>query len=138
MIITVKQLRQNNQVFAPQTIAEAVLVNTDTKVITLDEALDKKIENIHNAENKDLNIVKQGVNVVIEHSNQIQGTDIISPKQFSVDNNGHIKNIIPVNPLEVNVGNDNIYYDGSQRITLQLGDDFTINNNILTLRWNNL
>lgn len=138
MIITVKQLRQNNQVFAPQTVAEAVLVKKNTEVITLDKILDKKLENIQVIDNSGLNVQKQGVNVVIGHSNQIQGTDLISPKQFSVDNNGHIKNITPVNPLEVNVGNDNIYYDGSQRITLQLGDDFTINNNILTLRWNNL
>ena len=139
MIITVKQLRQNNQVFAPQTVAEAVLVNdNDTQVITLDKMLNRKLENIQTTDNSGLNVQKQGVNVTIEHSNQIQGTDVISPKQFSVDNNGHIKKIIPVNPLEIDINNNTISYDGSQKSSLQFGDDFIKNEDIITLNWNNL
>ena len=138
MIITVKQLRQNNQVFAPQTVAEAVLVKTDTQVITLDKMLNRKLENIQITDNSGLNVKKQGVNVTIEQSNQIQGTDVISPKQFSVDNNGHIKKIIPVNPLEIDINSYTVSYDGSQKSSLQFGDDFIKNDDIITLNWNNL
>lgn len=42
MILTVKQLSQNNEIIAPQTVAEAVLVKNNDTVIRLDTLLSYK------------------------------------------------------------------------------------------------
>ena len=49
MELTIKQLKQHGQIFVPQTTAEAVLVKDGEdgeKVITLDNMLERKIEQI--------------------------------------------------------------------------------------------
>ena len=44
MELTIKQLTQHGQIFIPQTTAEAVLVNNNGEIITLDSVLKNKID----------------------------------------------------------------------------------------------
>ena len=133
----VKVILADDQVF-PQTVAEAVLVNDD-QVTTLDKVLPKKIEQIITPDNSGLTTSKQGTSVIVTHTNKIMSNE--APKSYLIqyDQNGHIVNIEPIKK-QITTVNNTIYsqYDGNADSNINFGDDFTINNNNISLRWENI
>ena len=133
----VKVILANDQVF-PQTVAEAVLVNGD-QVTTLDKVLPKKIEQIITPDNSGLITSKQGTQVVVTHTNKIIPNE--APKSYLIqyDQNGHIVSAEPIKK-QITTVNNAIYsqYDGNADSNINFGDDFIINNNNISLRWENI
>ena len=133
----VKVILANDQVF-PQTVAEAVLVNGD-QVTTLDKVLSKKIEQIITPDNSGLTTSKQGTSVVVTHTNKIIPNE--APKSYLIqyDQNGHIVSVEPIKK-QITTVNNVIYsqYDGNTDSNINFGDDFIINNNNISLRWENI
>ena len=133
----VKVILANDQVF-PQTVAEAVLVNSD-QVTTLDKVLPKKIEQIITPDNSGLTTSKQGTQVVVTHTNKIIPNE--APKSYLIqyDQNGHIVSAELIKKQIITVNNA-IYsqYDGNADSNINFGDDFIINNNNISLRWENI
>ena len=133
----VKVILANDQVF-PQTVAEAVLVNGD-QVTTLDKVLPKKIEQIITPDNSGLTTSKQGTSVIVTHTNKIIPNE--APKSYLIqyDQNGHIIRTEPIKK-QITTVNNNIYsqYDGNTDSNINFGDDFTINNNNISLRWEDI
>lgn len=130
----VKVILANDQVF-PQTVAEAVLVNGD-QVTTLDKVLPKKIEQVITPSNSGLTASKQGTSVVVTHTNKITPNE--APKSYLIqyDQNGHIINAEPIKK-QITTVNNVVYsqYDGNTDSNINFGDDFTINNNNISLKW---
>lgn len=133
----VKVILANDQVF-PQTVAEAVLVNGD-QVTTLDKVLLKKIEQVITPGNSGLTASKQGTSVVVTHTNKITPNE--APKSYLIqyDQNGHIINAEPIKKQITTVSNA-VYsqYDGNTDSNINFGDDFTINNNNISLKWEDI
>ena len=133
----VKVILANDQVF-PQTVAEAVLVNGD-QVTTLDKVLPKKIEQIITPDNSGLTTSKQGTSVIITHANKIMPNE--APKSYLIqyDQNGHIVSTEPIKK-QITTVNNAVYsqYDGNVDSNINFGDDFTINNNNISLRWEDI
>ena len=133
----VKVILANDQVF-PQTVAEAVLVNGD-QVTTLDKVLPKKIEQIITPDNSGLTTSKQGTSVIVTHTNKIIPNE--APKSYLIqyDQNGHIVSAEPIKK-QITTVNNTIYsqYDGNADSNINFGDDFIINNNNISLRWENI
>ena len=133
----VKVILANDQVF-PQTVAEAVLVNSD-QVTTLDKVLPKKIEQIITPDNSGLTTSKQGTQVVVTHTNKIIPNE--APKSYLIqyDQNGHIVSAEPIKK-QITTVNNAIYsqYDGNADSNINFGDDFIINNNNISLRWEDI
>ena len=133
----VKVILANDQVF-PQTVAEAVLVNGN-QITTLDKILPKKIEQIITPDNSGLTTSKQGTQVVVTHTNKIIPNE--APKSYLIqyDQNGHIVSTEPIKK-QITTVNNVVYsqYDGNVDSNINFGDDFTINNNNISLRWENI
>lgn len=133
----VKVILANDQVF-PQTVAEAVLVNGD-QVTTLDKVLPKKIEQVITPSNSGLIASKQGTSVVVTHTNKITPNE--APKSYLIqyDQNGHIVNTEPIKK-QITTVNNAVYsqYDGNTDSNINFGDDFTINNNNISLKWGDI
>ena len=133
----VKVILANDQVF-PQTVAEAVLVNGD-QVTTLDKVLPKKIEQVITPGNSGLTASKQGTSVVVTHTNKITPNE--APKSYLIqyDQNGHIINAEPIKK-QITTVNNSVYsqYDGNTDSNINFGDDFTINNNNISLKWEDI
>lgn len=133
----VKVTLANDQVF-PQTVAEAVLVNGD-QVTTLDKVLPKKIEQVITPGNSGLTASKQGTSVVVTHTNKITPNE--APKSYLIqyDQNGHIINAEPIKK-QITTVNNAVYsqYDGNTDSNINFGDDFTINNNNISLKWEDI
>ena len=133
----VKVILANDQVF-PQTVAEAVLINGD-QVTTLDKVLPKKIEQIITPNNSGLTTSKQGTSVVVTHTNEIIPNE--APKSYLIqyDQNGHIVSAEPIKKQIITINNA-VYsqYDGNVDSNINFGDDFTINNNNISLRWEDI
>ena len=133
----VKVILANDQVF-PQTVAEAVLVNDD-QVTTLDKVLLKKIEQIITPNNSGLIASKQGTSVVVTHTNKIMPNE--APKSYLIqyDQNGHIVSTEPIKK-QITTVNNAVYsqYDGNTDSNINFGDDFTINNNNISLKWEDI
>ena len=133
----VKVILANDQVF-PQTVAEAVLVNGD-QVTTLDKVLPKKIEQIITPDNSGLTTSKQGTQVVVTHTNKIIPNEALKSYLIQYDQNGHIVSTEPIKK-QITTVNNAIYsqYDGNAYSNINFGDDFIINNNNISLRWENI
>lgn len=139
MVLTVKQLKQNNQIIVPQTIAEAVLVKQNNAVITLDTALKNKQNTIITPEGSGLMQVEQNNSVILTHSTNITAND--KPKAILVqhDSHGHIIATTPMKKFTISVANTPIIeHDGSADNTLNFGDDFETDTNTIQLKFNNL
>ena len=133
----IKVILANNQVF-PQTVAEAVLINGD-QVTTLDKVLPKKIEQIITPDNSGLTASKQGTSVVVTHTNKITPNE--APKSYLIqyDQNGNIINAEPIKKQITTVNNDVFsQYDGNTDSNINFGDDFTVNNNNISLKWEDI
>ena len=133
----VKVILANDQVF-PQTVAEAVLINGD-QVTTLDKVLPKKIENIITTNNSGLTVSKQGTSITIAHTNKITPNEIPKSYLIQYDQNGHIVSTEPIKK-QITTVNNIIYsqYDGNADSNINFGDDFTINNNSISLKWEDI
>ena len=133
----IKVILANDQVF-PQTVAEAVLVNGD-QVTTLDKVLPKKIEQIITPDNSGLTTSKQGTSVVVTHTNKIIPNEVPKSYLIQYDQNGHIVNTEPIKK-QITTVNNAVYsqYDGNVDSNINFGDDFTINNNNISLRWEDI
>lgn len=133
----IKVVLANNQVF-PQTVAEAVLINGD-QVTTLDKVLPKKIENIITPNNSGLTVSKQGTSITIAHTNKITPNEIPKSYLIQYDQNGHIVSTEPIKK-QITTVNNIVYsqYDGNADSNINFGDDFTINNNSISLKWEDI
>lgn len=133
----IKVVLANDQVF-PQTVAEAVLINGD-QVTTLDKVLPKKIENIITSNNSGLTVSKQGTSITIAHTNKITPNEIPKSYLIQYDQNGHIVSTEPIKKQIITVNNI-VYsqYDGNADSNINFGDDFSINNNNISLKWENI
>ena len=133
----VKVILANDQVF-PQTVAEAVLVNDD-QVTTLDKVLPKKIEQVITPGNSGLTASKQGTSVVVTHTNKITPNEVPKSYLIQYDQNGHIVNTEPIKK-QITTVNNAVYsqYDGNTDSNINFGDDFTINNNNISLKWEDI
>lgn len=133
----VKVILTNDQVF-PQTVAEAVLVNGD-QVTTLDKVLPKKIEQIITPDNSGLTVSKQGTSITIAHTNKITPNEIPKSYLIQYDQNGHIVNTEPIKK-QITTVNNAVYsqYDGNTDSNINFGDDFTVNNNNISLKWEDI
>lgn len=133
----IKVVLANDQVF-PQTVAEAVLINGD-QVTTLDKVLPKKIENITTPNNSGLTVSKQGTSITIAHTNKITPNEIPKSYLIQYDQNGHIVSTEPIKK-QITTVNNIVYsqYDGNVDSNINFGDDFTINNNNISLKWEDI
>lgn len=133
----IKVVLANDQVF-PQTVAEAVLINGD-QVTTLDKVLPKKIENIVTPNNSGLTVSKQGTSITIAHTNKITPNEIPKSYLIQYDQNGHIVSTEPIKK-QITTVNNIVYsqYDGNADSNINFGDDFTINNNSISLKWEDI
>ena len=133
----IKVVLANDQVF-PQTVAEAVLINGD-QVTTLDKVLSKKIENIITPNNSGLTVSKQGTSITIAHTNKITPNEIPKSYLIQYDQNGHIVSTKPIKK-QITTVNNIVYsqYDGNADSNINFGDDFTINNNSISLKWEDI
>ena len=133
----IKVILANDQVF-PQTVAEAVLINGD-QVTTLDKVLPKKIENIITPNNSGLTVSKQGTSITIAHTNKITPNEIPKSYLIQYDQNGHIVSTEPIKK-QITTVNNIVYsqYDGNTDSNINFGDDFTINNNSISLKWEDI
>lgn len=133
----VKVILANDQVF-PQTVAEAVLINGD-QVTTLDKVLPKKIEQIITPNNSGLTVSKQGTSITIAHTNKITPNEIPKSYLIQYDQNGHIVSTEPIKK-QITTVNNIVYsqYDGNADSNINFGDDFTINNNNISLKWEDI
>lgn len=133
----IKVVLANDQVF-PQTVAEAVLINGD-QVTTLDKVLPKKIENIITPNNSGLTVSKQGTSITIAHTNKITPNEILKSYLIQYDQNGHIVSTEPIKK-QITTVNNIVYsqYDGNADSNINFGDDFTINNNSISLKWEDI
>lgn len=133
----IKVILANDQVF-PQTVAEAVLINGD-QVTTLDKVLPKKIENIITPNNSGLTVSKQGTSITIAHTNKITPNEIPKSYLIQYDQNGHIVSTEPIKK-QITTVNNIVYsqYDGNADSNINFGDDFSINNNNISLKWENI
>ena len=133
----IKVVLTNNQVF-PQTVAEAVLINGD-QVTTLDKVLPKKIENIVTPNNSGLTVSKQGTSITIAHTNKITPNELPRSYLIQYDQNGHIVSTKPIKK-QITTVNNIVYsqYDGNADSNINFGDDFTINNNNISLKWEDI
>lgn len=133
----IKVVLANDQVF-PQTVAEAVLINGD-QVTTLDKVLPKKIENIITPNNSGLTVSKQGTSITIVHTNKIIPNEIPKSYLIQYDQNGHIVSTEPIKK-QITTVNNIVYsqYDGNADSNINFGDDFTINNNNISLKWEDI
>ena len=133
----IKVVLANDQVF-PQTVAEAVLINGD-QVTTLDKVLPKKIENIITPNNSGLTVSKQGTSITIAHTNKITPNEIPKSYLIQYDQNGHIVSTEPIKK-QITTVNNIVYsqYDGNVDSNINFGDDFTLNNNNISLKWEDI
>lgn len=133
----IKVVLANDQVF-PQTVAEAVLINGD-QVTTLDKVLPKKIENIITPNNSGLTVSKQGTSITIAHTNKIIPNKIPKSYLIQYDQNGHIVSTEPIKK-QITTVNNIVYsqYDGNADSNINFGDDFTVNNNNISLKWEDI
>lgn len=133
----IKVVLANDQVF-PQTVAEAVLINRD-QITTLDKVLPKKIENIITPNNSGLTVSKQGTSITIAHTNKITPNEIPKSYLIQYDQNGHIVSTEPIKK-QITTVNNIVYsqYDGNADSNINFGDDFTINNNNISLKWEDI
>lgn len=133
----IKVVLANDQVF-PQTVAEAVLINGD-QVTTLDKVLPKKIENIITPNNSGLTVSKQGTSITIAHTNKITPNEFPKSYLIQYDQNGHIVSTEPIKK-QITTVNNIVYsqYDGNADSNINFGDDFTINNNNISLKWEDI
>ena len=136
-MIAIKQLKSGNKVFFPQTIAEAVIVQDEQGISTLEQTLQRKIEHITSTE--ELSITKENGSIEITHSGNIEPNEVPEPLLVQHDNKGHIVYTKPYGKIYVKVMDEtHKTYSGTDDVDISFGDDFQIQDDNITLRWNNI
>lgn len=140
MELKIKQVQQNGETFAPQTVSEAVLVKDNSQILTLDKVLNKKIETISTPTGSGLSSFSQGKSVIITHSNIITSNTEPESLNIQYDSHGHIVNTTPTQPLILTVDNTQyVNYTGNSEQRVNLGDDFKLDEqNKVALKWKEL
>lgn len=140
MELKIKQVQQNGETFAPQTVSEAVLVKDNNQILTLDKVLNKKIETISTPTGSGLSSFSQGKSVIITHSNIITSNTEPESLNIQYDSHGHIINTTPTQPLILTVDNTQyVNYTGNSEQRVNLGDDFKLDEqNKVALKWKKL
>lgn len=140
MNITVKAVKQNNEQFAPITVAEAVLVKQPNGVKRLDEVLRIKLEGVSTPEGSGLTSSVDGNVVTITHVNSIYPNyENFKNVAIKYDNRGHIIGTQDIEPLNITIQDlPYLSYDGLQSGTMALGDDFASVNGKIQIRWNEI
>lgn len=139
MGLKIKQLKQHNEVFVPITAAEAVLVRHKGAIAPLTRVLDEKVETIDVSEDPSLEVQQSGPLVLLRHKSKITANDAPQPLLLRHDSAGHIVETQPMGRLTVKV-NDAVHLEvnGTNDASLNMGDDFTVDNLIIKLNWSNL
>lgn len=139
MKLEVKKLKRGNNIIAPLTIAEAVLVKDKDTVSTLDKVINKKVEVIKSTPESGIIVTRLGNIVDVSHTNQIVPNAAPQPMQIQYDNTGHIVNTLPLGKLTISVNSEKaIETNTINNQSLDFGDDFLKdNNNHIIIRWNN-
>lgn len=140
MKIPAKLLKQNEEHFAPITVAEAVMVKHSTGVRRLDEVLRIKLEGVITPVGSGLTSSNTDNSVIISHSNSINpSVDELKPYIIKYDSRGHIIEAGQFGTLRASVnGIPYADYNGSSSVMLMLGDDFVSDNGQIQIRWNEL
>ena len=140
MILTVKQLSQNQEIIAPQTVAEAVLVKNNDNVITLNTALSYKQDNIITPVSSGLKIIPQNNSVILTHTNSVEATDTLAPRLIKYDSTGHIIESAVEGTITIKINSETIIESGTQENqTINFGDDFRKDEqNNIGLNWKQL
>lgn len=140
MELNIKQLKQGSQIIVPQTTAEAVLVKQGENTVRLDQALDSKSNIIITPSGSGLINYSQGNTIILTHSNNISPNETLKPLSIKYDSHGHIVESSEVHPLKISVNStEYMSHTGIEENTLQLGDDFTTdNNNNIKLNWDEI
>lgn len=139
MGLKIKQLKQHDEVFVPITTAEAVLVRHSGTIAPLSRVLNEKIETIDVTEDPSLEVQKDGPLVLLRHTSKITANNAPQPLLLRHDSAGHIVETQPMGRLTVNVNNAvHLEVDGTNDTSLNMGDDFTVDNMIIKLNWCNL
>lgn len=137
LIVTQLYRKNSGTVIVPQTTSEAVLVKHSNVITTLDKVLDTKIENIITPVNSDLKAYKQGQNIILAHSNNIEPNNIPQNVKIQYDSHGHISNTIPIGKITITV-NDVEYLtnDSPQDQDIKFGENFDIDTDEkIQLKW---
>lgn len=136
-MLTIKQLKSGGKVFFPQTVAEAVVVQDEKGINTLADTLRRKIEEV--TVTNELTITSNSTSVKITHTNDIDENSTPEPLQIQHNSKGHIIVTKPYGKLFIKVNdNDEKEYSGATDVALNFGDDFQMNQDNITLRWNNI
>ena len=140
MILTVKQLTQNGEIIVPQTTAEAVLVKTQSNVVTtLNRVLETKQNIITTPAGSGLSLYDQGNGAILTHSNNITVNSIPEHLLIQHDSHGHIIASEKIGSKIISVQNvPVINSNATQEQNLNFGDDFKLDQNNIKLNWNNL
>lgn len=137
MEMQIKQLKQGSQIIVPQTVAEAVLINTKNNTITLNEALSYKQNTLITPAESGLVQYPQNNSVILMHSNNVTATDTLESRLIKYDNNGHITESAVEGKIIITLNNEKILESGTTiDQSLNLGDDFRQDDNIIGLNWN--
>lgn len=131
----IKQLQQNGETIAPQTVAEAVLVKQNEEIVTLDQLL--KSNKIITPDGSGLITKQTDGGLIITHNNKIKENNTPEAMLIQHDENGHIILTKPMSKFKVAVNDiDYTTFDGNNDSDLKLGDDFTIDQfGKITLNW---
>lgn len=136
-MITIKRLKSGNKVFFPQTIAEAIIVQDEQGINTLEHTLQRKLEDVKTSD--ELTVIKKGTSIEITHSENIEANENPEPLMIQHDKKGHVVYTKPYGKIYVKVmDNKHKEYSGSEDIDINFGDDFQIHDDNITLRWNNI
>lgn len=135
-MLAIKQLKSGGKVFFPQTVAEAVVVQDEKGINTLADTLQRKIEEVTVTD--ELTVTPSGTSVEITHTNDIDENSTPEPLQIQYNSKGHIIVTKPYGKLFIKVNDNEKEYSGATDVTLNFGDDFQMNQDDITLRWNNI
>lgn len=135
-MLAIKQLKSGGKVFFPQTVAEAVVVQDEKGISTLADTLQRKIEEV--TVTNELTITSSGTSVEITHTNDIDENSTPEPLQIQHNSKGHIIVTKPYGKLLIKVNDNKKEYSGATDVTLNFGDDFQMDQDDITLRWNNI
>ena len=135
-MLAIKQLKSGGKVFFPQTVAEAVVVQDEKGINTLADTLQRKIEEVIVTD--ELTVTSNSTSVEITHTNDIDENSTPEPLQIQHNSKGHIIVTKPYGKLFIKVNDNEKEYSGATDVTLNFGDDFQMDQDDITLRWNNI
>lgn len=130
-------LYKNKNILLPITKAENVQVTSGNSIITLDKVLAKKIDTVKT--DTDLVVTQDGSTIILAHSNKIAASDTVKPLMFSHDSFGHVTGTKTFGASMVQVNGEVLTaYNGSNNTVTKLDDNFKIQDEKISINWNNI